>query len=173
MMCHAVPVQSLPPKQLQSPYKFAQAVSSYSPCVNQVQAPENAATLGTIHCSLYAHRFSVKEFQSSMLDMQTKTRLSIHLSNLSIHFHLTSLTLKGRNPIIASRTLDLTLLLGWLSAWNALKVDVTTLHPDQLLLHWLHLKFSRLAQWELFVDFVLPLCSSSCLASSGWPSSWP
>ena len=59
MLCHAVPVQSLPPKQLRSPYKFAHAVSTYSPCVNQVQAPENAAMLGTIHCSLYAHRFSV------------------------------------------------------------------------------------------------------------------
>lgn len=59
MLCHAVPVQSLPPKQLRSPCKIAQAVSTYSPCVNQVQAPENAAMLGTIHCSLYAHRFSV------------------------------------------------------------------------------------------------------------------
>ena len=66
--------------------------------------------------------------------------------------------LQDRNPIIASRTLDLRLLLGWLSAWNALKLGYAWLrytqnHPDKLLT--LSLTFSRFAAWPVQVDPLL------------------
>ena len=55
--------------------------------------------------------------------------------------------LQDRNPIIASRTLDLRLLLGWLSAWNALKLS-------QVLSQFGSSQF-RFAAWPVQVDPLL------------------